>query len=69
MEKFDLLRIVAEVVVTALLGLVSYKTFKFKDALTTLIRASKDMVITEEEFQDIVDEIKKDLYSDDVSGN
>jgi len=38
------------------------KTFKFKDALWTLILAAKDGKIDENEFQEITDKIKKDLY-------
>lgn len=42
--------------------LSAIKAFKFKEALVTLIDAAKDAKITEEEFQSIVDAIKKDIY-------
>jgi len=61
MEKMEILRIVIEVVAMILVAFLASKTFKFKDALTTLINAAKDGKVTEEEFQNIVDDIKKDL--------
>ena len=62
MEKLEIVRIIIEVVGTLALGFLANKTFKFKDALTKLIAAAKDQVVTEAEFQEIVDAIKKDIY-------
>jgi hypothetical protein len=62
MEKLEIVRIGIEVVGTLVLGYLANKTFKFKDALTKVIAAAKDSVITETEFQEIVDAVKKDLY-------
>lgn len=59
---FEIVRIVLEVIGTILLFFIGNKSFKFKDALATLIDAAKDGKVTEEEFQNIVDDIKKDLY-------
>lgn len=50
-------------VVSTLAGLfLANKTFKFKDALWALIVAAKDGKIDEAEFQNITDNIRKDLY-------
>jgi len=62
MEKIEIARIVIEIVGTALIGFLASKTFKFKDSLTRIIAAAKDARVTETEFQEIVDAIKKDLY-------
>jgi hypothetical protein len=62
MEKLEIVRIGLEITGTLLLGWLTHKSFKFKDALTKIIAAAKDAVVTEDEFQEIVDAIKKDLY-------
>jgi len=62
MLKIEIVRIVIEVAGTLLLAFFASKTFKFKDALTKVIAAAKDAVVTEAEFQEIVDAIKKDIY-------
>jgi len=62
MEKLEIIRIVLEIVGTLLLGWLTHKSFKFKDALTKIIAAAKDAIVTETEFQEIVDSIRKDIY-------
>lgn len=62
MEKIEIIRIALEIIGTMVLGYLANKTFKFKDALTKVIAAAKDAVVTEAEFQEIVDAIKKDIY-------
>ena len=62
MGKTEIIRIALEVIGTAVIGFLANKTFKFKDALAKVISAAKDAVITEAEFQEIVDAIKKDIY-------
>jgi len=62
MEKTQII-ILAVAVVSGLFNLfLTFKTFRFKDALWTLIEAAKDGRIDENEFQQITDDIKKDLY-------
>jgi len=62
MAKTDLI-IVSVAAISAILNVFLLgKTFKFKDALWTLISAAKDGKIDETEFQEITDNIKKDLY-------
>jgi hypothetical protein len=65
MEKLEIIRIAIEVVLFILTMFFGYKTFKFKDALTAVLVAAKDAVITEEEFQNIVDQIKKEIWKDE----
>jgi hypothetical protein len=62
MEKIEIFRLIAEVAGFALLTFFAAKTFKYKDSLTAIIKAAKDLRVTEKEFQEIVDAIKKDIY-------
>lgn len=62
MEKTELIRIAIEIVGSFLLVYLASKTFKFKDSLSAIISAAKDAKVTEEEFQNIIDKVKKDIY-------
>ncbi len=62
MEKLELIRLVAEGVGFVALSVLANKTFRFKGILVKIIEAAKDAKITEEEFQGIVDEVKKEIY-------
>jgi hypothetical protein len=64
MEKIEIIRLLAEVVAFALIAFLGGKTFKYKDSLVTIIRSAKDAKITEAEFQEIVDAVKKDTFGD-----
>ena len=63
MEKSTMIILGVAVVSTLFNIFLVGKTFKFKDALWSLISAAKDGKISEEEFQEITDNIRKDLYS------
>jgi len=62
MEKIEIIRVAFEVVGTLVIAYLSAKTFKYKDSLTAIIEAAKDARVTEDEFQKIVDVVKKDIY-------
>ncbi len=62
MDKTQLIIIAVAVVSGAFNIFLAAKTFKFKDALWALIVAAKDGKIEEAEFQEITDQIKKDIY-------
>ncbi len=60
--NIETIRIIVEVVGVLLLTFVTSKTFRYKDIAVKLIEAAKDMKVTEQEFQAIVDEVKKEIY-------
>jgi hypothetical protein len=62
MDKVELFRLVLELVAGGLVIFLASKNFKFKEALVKVIEAAKDGKVTEEEFQGIVDEVKKEIY-------
>ncbi len=62
MEKFEIIRIAAEAVGFILLAWLGTKAFRFKDIIVKIIEAAKDTKVTEEEFQGIIDEVKKEIY-------
>jgi hypothetical protein len=62
MNKTELYLIAFSVVSLAFNIFLGPKVFRFKDALWTLILAAKDGKVNEAEFQQITDQIKKDLY-------
>jgi len=62
MEKTQMITIAVAVISALFNVFLLSKTFKFKDALWSLIMAAKDGKISEEEFQEITDNIKKDIY-------
>lgn len=64
----DALRIILEVVAAGgllILGLDKLADFKYKDALKKILIAAKDKRVTEEEFQDIVDELKRVIWGNE----
>jgi hypothetical protein len=63
----DIVRIVFEIVAAGgllILGLDKLADFKYKDALKKILIAAKDKKVTEEEFQGIVDELKRVIWGD-----
>jgi len=62
MEKTQLIIISVGIVSLLFNVFLATKTFKFKDALWSLILAAKDGKVTEAEFQEITDNIKKEIY-------
>jgi hypothetical protein len=62
MEKLELIRIVAEGVGVILLAFLGNKTFKYRAVLLEIIKAAKDVKVTETEFQAIVDAIKAEIW-------
>jgi hypothetical protein len=63
----DILRIILEIVAAGgllILGLDKLADFKYKAALSKLLIAAKDKKVTEEEFQGIVDELKRVIWGD-----
>lgn len=47
-----------------ILGLDKLADFKYKEALKKILIAAKDKQVTEEEFQGIVDELKRVIWGD-----
>jgi len=62
MEKFEIIRIAVEAVGFILIVWLGGKSFRFKDILVKVVDAAKDSKVTEEEFQGIIDEVKKEIY-------
>ena len=62
MEKFDIIRTAFEIIGAGVISFLGHKTFKFKDIIIKLITAAEDGKVTEEEFQEIVDEVKEEIY-------
>jgi len=62
METFEMIRILAEAVGGLLVIFLGGKYFRFKDIIITTINAAKDAKVTEEEFQQIIDKIKAEIY-------
>lgn len=58
----EIVRIIFEVLGLIILTLTASKTFKYKEIIVTLVESAKDAKITEDEFQKIVDEVKKEIY-------
>jgi hypothetical protein len=64
----DILRIALEIIAAGglfILGLDKLADFKYKVALEKILIAAKDKKVTEEEFQGIVDELKKVIWGND----
>lgn len=64
----EILRIIFEIVLGGgglLLLLDRMADFKYKKALEKVLIAAKDQKVTEEEFQGIVDELKKTIWGTD----
>jgi hypothetical protein len=62
MDKIEIIRVVVEVVAGLAIWFLSTKSFKYKAVLEEIIKAAKDLKITEAEFQAIVDKAKAEVF-------
>jgi hypothetical protein len=62
METFEIIRLIGEGIAAIALFILSRKTIKYKNIIVEIINAAKDWQITEQEFQKIVDAIRREIY-------
>jgi hypothetical protein len=62
METFEIIRILAETIGGLALIFLGGKYFRYKEIIIMIIEAAKDVKITEEEFQSIIDRIKAQIW-------
>lgn len=64
MEKLEIIRISLEVASVLFVAFFGGKMFRYKNVILAIINAAKDAKITEDEFQGIIDEVKKEVYGE-----
>lgn len=64
MEKMEILRISLEVASVVLSAFFAGKMFRYKNVILEILNAAKDGKVTEQEFQGIIDEVKKEIYGE-----
>lgn len=62
METLEILRLVVELLAGVVLFVLSRKTIRYKNIIVKIIEAAKDLRVTEQEFDDIINEIRREIY-------
>lgn len=62
METLEILRLVVELLAGVVLFVLSRKTIRYKNIIVKIIEAAKDLRVTEQEFDDIINEIRHEIY-------